>query len=82
MAGVRKLRESNGRPRGALTAFNAKCQPITGGILCHAGVPNFLGNLELLYEQADPSQRQWQVFKRSKWIVAASRPFLYDPEST
>ncbi len=44
-----------------LGSFESWCRTV-GGILAHAGVEGFLENLSLLYEQADPTQQQWQVF--------------------
>lgn len=35
---------------------------MVGGILEVANIAGFLGNLEDLYEQADPSQEQWTDF--------------------
>ena len=33
-----------------------------GGILAHAGVPGFLGNLDALYEEMDEDGQQWLAF--------------------
>ena len=33
---------------------------MVGGILAYVGIPGFLPNLNLLYDQADPSRQQWQ----------------------
>ncbi len=53
-----------GRPKPKtpiLGSFENWCG-VVGGILEVANVPGFLGNLEDLYEQADPSQEQWTDF--------------------
>lgn len=43
---------------------------VLGGILAHAGVSGFLGNLQAMYEQADDDTPQWELFLdawRGKW---------------
>ena len=44
-----------------LGSFEEWCT-VVGGILAFAGVPDFLGNLDDLYRQADPTLQQWQAF--------------------
>jgi hypothetical protein len=44
-----------------LGSFETWCSTV-GGILEHAGVAEFLGNLDRLYEQADPGEAQWTAF--------------------
>jgi hypothetical protein len=53
-----------GRPAGSLPnlgSFESWSQTV-GGVLANAGVEGFLRNLESLYEDADPSQGQWEGF--------------------
>jgi hypothetical protein len=35
---------------------------VVGGVLAHAGVDGFLGNLEGLYAQADEDEIVWEAF--------------------
>jgi hypothetical protein len=35
---------------------------VVGGILAHAGVSGFLGNLDQLYEEADEEDSSWETF--------------------
>lgn len=44
-----------------LGSFESWCQTI-GGILSVAGIEGFLQNRDDLYQQADPSQEQWEAF--------------------
>lgn len=44
-----------------LGSFEDWCR-VVGGILHVAGIAGFLGNLDDLYEQADPSQEEWTAF--------------------
>jgi hypothetical protein len=46
---------------------------IVGGILGHAGISGFLGNLDCLYQESDPSQLQWEAF-----LLALSGVFSRD----
>lgn len=54
-----------GRPpgKGALGSFESWASVI-GGILVHAGVDDFLGNLGDLYEEADEESSEWAEFTR------------------
>jgi hypothetical protein len=57
-----------GRPKApdlpALGSFEAWAATV-GGILRHAGVEGFLGNLAELYDQNDEEARSWEVFLRA-----------------
>jgi hypothetical protein len=46
---------------GTLGSFDSWAKTV-GGMLTHAGVTGFLGNLDRLYEESDPSQLQWEAF--------------------
>ena len=48
---------------------------IVGGIVQYAGIEGFLGNLESLYEQSDPSKLQWESFLTSISEEYEDRPF-------
>jgi hypothetical protein len=48
---------------------------IVGGILGYAGIEGFLGNLEGLYEQSDPSKLQWESFLTAISEEYEDRPF-------
>jgi hypothetical protein len=48
-------------PTPILGSFEDWCR-VVGGILHVAGIEGFLGNLDELYEQADPSQEEWTAF--------------------
>jgi hypothetical protein len=55
---------SAGRPESStpvLGSFEHWSRTI-GGILAYARIEGFLGNLENLYEQSDPSTQQWESF--------------------
>jgi hypothetical protein len=45
-------------PLGSFESWSS----MIGGILAHAGVTGFLGNLDNLYQESDPSQLQWEGF--------------------
>ncbi len=49
-----------------------------GGILAHAGLKNFLGNLDFMYEQADVETPQWEEFLAAWQEVFGSEPILID----
>ena len=53
-----------GRPPAATPTVGGFCRwsQTVGGILAHAGVPGFLGNLETLYEEMDEEGEQWLAF--------------------
>lgn len=59
-----------GRPRAAelpvLGMFTEWAETI-GGILAHAGVSGFLGNLEEFYEASDTEGETWRVFIKAWW---------------
>ncbi len=44
-----------------LGSFEQWCR-VVGGVLQHAGIEGFLGNLDELYQQADPSLVAWEAF--------------------
>jgi hypothetical protein len=44
-----------------LGSFESWCT-VLGGILAVAGITDFLGNLDDLYRQADPTLQQWEAF--------------------
>jgi len=46
-----------------------------GGILEHAGVPDFLGNANEVYLQADEDRTQWENFLEALWGRYGSEPF-------
>jgi hypothetical protein len=46
-----------------------------GGILESAGVPDFLGNADMLYLEADADRVQWEGFLQGLWEVYGSEPF-------
>ena len=53
-----------GRPSGGappMGGFSSWSETV-GGILAHAGVPGFLGNLDALYDEVDEEARQWESF--------------------
>ncbi|MDK9699081.1 MAG: hypothetical protein OEM52_02875 [bacterium] len=47
---------------------------VIGGILQVAGIPGFLGNLEALYESADPDRDIWREFVAAWWEEWQDRP--------
>jgi hypothetical protein len=53
-----------GRPPAKMAVLGSfdEWSKTVGGILAHAGVEGFLGNLSELYEQADEEANQWEVF--------------------
>jgi hypothetical protein len=53
-----------GRPEGVLVPLGSfeSWSTTVGGILAHAGIAGFLGNLDCLYQESDPSQLQWEAF--------------------
>ncbi|MBI3843545.1 MAG: hypothetical protein HY292_02790 [Planctomycetes bacterium] len=57
-----------GRPPGtaSLGSFESWASVI-GGVLEHAGIPGFLGNLDELYEQADVESQEWRAFTIAWW---------------
>ena len=53
-----------GQPEGntpTLGGFESWTRMV-GGILSHAGVPGFLGNLEAMYDESDDGSSQWEAF--------------------
>jgi len=70
-----------GRPPGAnahpLGSFELWSETL-GGILSHAGVTGFLGNLEEFYEQVDDTPQQWEGFFRSWHEKFESAPTTVD----
>ncbi len=59
-----------GKPKdGALPrlgSFEAWAETV-GGVLAHAGVEGFLGNLEALYSKADEGGAEWEAFLDAWW---------------
>jgi hypothetical protein len=56
-----------GKPPAAVPtigSFTAWAETI-GGILAHAGIPGFLGNLNALYDAHDEATTQWAIFLRA-----------------
>jgi hypothetical protein len=53
-----------GQPKGDAPILGSfeEWSRIIGGILKHVGILGFLENLQELYEEADPTEGQWQVF--------------------
>jgi hypothetical protein len=47
-----------------------------GGILCHADIKGFLGNLDQLYSQSDQETQQWEAFLRALHNHFGSSPFV------
>jgi len=45
-----------------------------GGIMAHAGMPDFLANLSAMYEQADTSLREWRTFVLRWWDEHGENP--------
>ena len=46
-----------------------------GGMVAFAGIPDFLGNLAALYDQADASGAEWETFLQAWWEeLDASKP--------
>ena len=53
-----------GQPEGntpTLGGFESWTRMV-GGILSHAGIPGFLGNLEAMYAESDDGSNQWEAF--------------------
>jgi hypothetical protein len=48
---------------------------IVGGILAHAGVHDFLGNLTDFYEQADAESSEWEAFLAALYDRYGGEPF-------
>ena len=46
-----------------------------GGILAHAGIDGFLGNLEESYELGDDEAEQWGTFLGAWWTAEGDEPF-------
>ncbi len=61
----------NMRPLGS---FESWCN-VVGGILEHARVEGFLGNAEVMFEQADPDGVQWEAFFLVLAEVFGDEPF-------
>ena len=58
-----------GRPtwKGAALGSFERWSDVIGGILSHAGITGFLGNLESFYEAADTETTVWQAFVADWW---------------
>ena len=48
---------------------------LLGGILAHAGIDGFLGNLEESYELGDDEAEQWGTFLGAWWTAEGDEPF-------
>ena len=57
------LFRSAGKPEGAVEPLGGfeSWAKIVGGILAHAGIPDFLQNLDRFYEESDPAQLEWEA---------------------
>jgi hypothetical protein len=59
-----------GKPKDAtlprLGSFEAWAETV-GGVLAHAGIEGFLGNLEALYSKADEGGAEWEAFLDAWW---------------
>ncbi len=59
-----------GKPKDSslprLGSFEAWAETV-GGVLAHAGVEGFLGNLEALYSKADEGGAEWEAFLDAWW---------------
>ncbi|HWR50331.1 MAG TPA: hypothetical protein VN428_04450 [Bryobacteraceae bacterium] len=67
----------DGRPKAdvpAFGSFNTWAQTV-GGILHHAGIEEFLGNLETVQQQADEESAQWDQFLCALAIIFGESDF-------
>jgi hypothetical protein len=67
-----------GKPSAAVPtigSFNTWAQTI-GGILVHADIPGFLGNLNVLYDAHDEATTQWTTFLRAWHRTYGTRALL------
>jgi hypothetical protein len=55
---------ANSAPLGSYEHWSG----VMGGILAHAGVEGFLGNLPTFYERADREGEAWREFIRAWWL--------------
>ena len=51
-----------------------KWSAVVGGILQVAGLPNFMGNLDSLYEEADNDGQMWRTFTQEWWSSFQGTP--------
>jgi hypothetical protein len=60
-----------GRPRSDVPAFGSfeGWSQVVGGILAHAGIDAFLGNLREFRQQTDRGQQEWEKFISAWWAV-------------
>jgi hypothetical protein len=49
---------------------------VVGGILVHAGMTDFLGNLESMYDQADDDTPQWEAFLAAWYSIWQDTPII------
>jgi len=66
-----------GQPKADVTAFGSfeGWARTTGGILHHAGIDSFLGNLPNLQKEADEESAQWEQFLSALVQSFPARPF-------
>ena len=67
-----------GRPKAPdlprLGSFEAWAETV-GGMVAFAGIPDFLGNLAALYDEADAGGTEWEAFLQTWWEeLDASKP--------
>ena len=67
-----------GQPKADVTAFGSfeGWARTTGGILYHAGIDSFLGNLPNLQKEADEESAQWEQFLSALVQSFRGRPFM------
>jgi len=58
------------RPLGSFEAWSQ----VIGGIVTHAGYPDFLGNVQALYEVADTDGATWRTFTALWWEAYRDQP--------
>ncbi|MCX6022659.1 MAG: hypothetical protein NTZ05_13200 [Chloroflexi bacterium] len=66
-----------GRPKAdapVLGGFQEWAQTV-GGVLAHAGVHGYLGNLDRLHEEADEEAQQWEGFLHILHEIYGDKPF-------
>lgn len=65
---------AEGQPAGPVSPLGGfdDWSRVTGGILAHAGIPGFLGNLDALYQHVDEEGEQWENFLAT-WLEMIGR---------
>ncbi len=66
---------SAGRPKAETPTFGSfeRWARIVGGVLVHAGIDGFLGNLEGFRKRADQVRDQWEAFVAAWWATLGGR---------